>query len=181
MRPIFLTVLLYIITLQLGAQQKYSTRTGTLAFEASVPSFEPVAASNTSASAILDATNGQFAVLGLMKGFRFKVALMEEHFNENYAESDKYPKTTFKGTVESFDVKKLTEKKTAYKVTGDLTLHGKTKNITCTAYLYKKDEVIYMDGSFDAKPGDFNITIPKIVSNKIAETINVTFNFQLKR
>lgn len=167
--------------LNAGFAQKYATRTGIISFEASVPAFEQVAATNSSVSAILDPSNGQIAALALMNGFRFKVALMEEHFNENYAESDKYPKASFKGTIEGFDVKKLTDKKVAYTVKGDLTLHGKTKNITCTSYLYIKDSVIYMDGSFVTKPGDFNIEIPKIVSNKIADEVHVAFNFQLKQ
>lgn len=64
-----------------------------------------------------------------MKGFRFKVALMEEHFNENYVESDKFPKTTFKGKIEDFDISKLSPTAKVFKLSGDLTLHGKTKKL----------------------------------------------------
>ena len=70
------------------SQEKYLTKTGTLVFEASVPSFEEIKATNTNVTAIFNASNGEFATLALVKGFRFKNALMEEHFNESYAESD---------------------------------------------------------------------------------------------
>ena len=93
---IFLFVLVSVNCL---AQSKYLTKTGTVNFEASVPSFEEVKASNNSVTAILNTENGEFAALALVKGFRFKNALMEEHFNENYAESDKYPKAVFRGKI----------------------------------------------------------------------------------
>jgi len=67
--------------------QKMITRTGVIKFEASVPAFEPVAAVNNSVSAILDESTGEFAALTLIKAFKFKAPLMEEHFNENYIES----------------------------------------------------------------------------------------------
>ena len=84
-------------------QEKFATKTGEINFEASVPSFEEVKAENNNVSAVLETGTGNFAALALMKGFRFKVALMEEHFNENYIESSKYPKATFKGKIQDFD------------------------------------------------------------------------------
>ena len=106
------------------AQNKYLTKTGTISFEASVPSFEEVAAKNNSVTAIINTENGEIAALALVKGFRFKNALMEEHFNENYAESDQFPKATFKGTLKDFDLDAI---KASYTIDGELTFHGKTK------------------------------------------------------
>jgi len=102
-------------------QTKYLTKTGSLTFEASVPSFEEVKATNSAVTAIMNEENGEFAALALVKGFRFKNALMEEHFNENYAESDDFPKAIFKG--------KMTRKslKDPALLDGELTFHGKTK------------------------------------------------------
>ena len=93
-------LLIVIAVLSVNAQGKYLTRTGQLDFEASVPAFEEVAAKNSAVTAILNAENGEFAALALVTGFRFKNALMEEHFNEKYAESEKYPKATFKGKLD---------------------------------------------------------------------------------
>ena len=159
--------------------QKYGTKTGTVAFEASVPSFEEVAAQNKSASAILEPATGNMAVLALMRGFNFKVALMEEHFNENYVESDKYPKATFKGKVEGLDVAKLTADAKPYTITGDLTLHGKTVKVSDVAKISKSGNTITVTGSFLVQPKDFAIEIPSLVSKKVADKIEVTYNLSL--
>jgi hypothetical protein len=161
--------------------QKYSTRTGNLKFEASVPSFEEVAAENKTASAVLEASKGDLAVLALMKGFRFKVALMEEHFNENYAESDKYPKASFKGKVEGFDLSKVSGDAKTFTISGELTLHGKTKKITDVAKISKSGDTIIITGSFDVKPADFGIEVPGIVSKKVADKVAITYNLSLTK
>jgi len=161
--------------------QKFATKTGTLKFEASVDSFEEITAENKNTSAVLESSSGEIAVLSLMKGFRFKVALMEEHFNENYVESDKFPKTTFKGKIEDFDISKLSPTAKVFKLSGDLTLHGKTKKITTTAKISKSGEKITLIGNFDVKPEDFDIEIPKIVSKKVADKVSITYNFSLQK
>ena len=143
------------------AQGRYVTKTGEINFEASVPSFEEVKAKNSNVSAILNSVNGEFAALALMKGFRFKVALMEEHFNENYIESSKFPK--------------------AYTVAGTITMHGVDKLIEVPAIIFIVDNVISMKLRFTLRPEDFNIEIPKIVSSKIAEEIDVLANFSLRK
>jgi len=171
---------LFIGIAQLPAE-KFTTKSGSLKFEASVASFEEVAAENKNTSAVLETSTGEIAVLALMKGFRFKVALMEEHFNENYVESDKYPKSTFKGKIEDFDASKLSSSVKVFKISGDLTLHGKTKKITTTAKILKSGDKISVIGNFDVKPEDFAIEIPKIVSKKVADMINVTFNLSLSK
>ena len=89
------------------SQEKYLTKSGVLNFEASVEAFEEIKASNSNVTAIFNAANGQIAALALVKGFRFKNALMEEHFNENYAESDLYPKAIFKGELVGFSLDPL--------------------------------------------------------------------------
>lgn len=161
--------------------QKFTTKTGSLKFEASVASFEEVAAENKNTSAVLETSSGEIAVLALMKGFRFKVALMEEHFNENYVESDKYPKASFKGKIEDFDVSKLSSSAKVFKISGDLTLHGKTKKISSAAKISKSGDKIIIAGNFDVKPEDFAIEIPKIVSKKVADVIQVSFNLSLSK
>lgn len=160
--------------------QKYKTRTGTIAFEASVPSFEEVAASNKQASAILDTDAGTIAVLALMKGFRFKVALMEEHFNENYVDSDTYPKASFKGKIVDFKPESLKSTATTYTIAGQLTLHGVTQPITSKATVSKEGDTLLVKGSFTVKPEDFKIDIPGIVSEKIAKAIRVNYELPLK-
>jgi hypothetical protein len=158
--------------------QKMITRTGQIKFEASAPSFEPVAAVNNSVSAILDKSNGEFAVLALVKAFKFKIPLMEEHFNENYMESSLYPKATFKGKIISFDASKLAISQ-KYDLEGDLTIHGITKKIKTKISLTLKDGKLYISNNFTVKAQDFNIKIPSIVKSKVSEDVNITLDLVL--
>ncbi|MFH6769838.1 YceI family protein [Gaetbulibacter aquiaggeris] len=174
--------LLFIIAfigLNSFCQSKYITKTGAVGFEASVPSFEEVSANTNTVTSILNIESGEFATLILVKGFRFKNALMEEHFNENYAESDKYPKATFKGIIEDFSYDNISSQR-EFQLNGELYFHGKTKklkNIKVT--LIKNSEGIKLSGNFTVKSSDFDIVIPKIVSNKVSEMVNISFNFNL--
>ncbi|OIQ17693.1 MAG: hypothetical protein BM557_08375 [Flavobacterium sp. MedPE-SWcel] len=174
-------LLLVVLLPALFYGQKYITRTGSLKFEASVPAFEEVAAENKSVSAALNASNGDMAVLALMKGFRFKVALMEEHFNESYAETDKYPKATFKGKIVDLDVTKLSEKPQKLTIKGELTLHGKTKQITDVANVSMSKEGVIITGDFTVKPADFDIKIPRVVRKKVADTVSIYYNLSLSK
>ncbi|WP_303316004.1 YceI family protein [Flavivirga abyssicola] len=171
------------ISLNCLAQNKYLTKIGQVNFEASVPSFEEIKANNNTVTAILNSENGEFATLVLVKGFRFKNALMEEHFNENYAESDTYPKATFKGKIVSFSFNELSETPKVFKINGTLTFHGKTNQLENMPLEISKsgEGNIIVSGTFTANPADYDIKIPKVVRNKIAESIEVLFNFQLKK
>ncbi len=161
-------------------QEKKLTKTGTITFEASVPSFEEVKAKNTAVTCILNTTNGEIAALALMKGFRFKIALMEEHFNENYIESSKYPKATFKGKIKNFDVSKVNSTSNDYTINGKLELHGKSKDITTIAKIKKIGNDIEIKTAFSVNASDFDIKIPSVVSKKVAKKVDIDCNFLLK-
>lgn len=180
MRKILLA--LSVIALLAGTsfgQPKLKTKSGNITFEASVPSFEEVKASNENVSAILNTETGEFAALALMKGFRFKVALMEEHFNENYVESSTYPKSVFKGTISNFDSTELDDSPGQYEIKGSVTLHGVSREIVAPVKLWKENGSIMLSTTFSLKPSDFNIKIPAVVSKKIAEDVHVEAKFSL--
>lgn len=161
-------------------QTKYITKTGTVSFEASVPSFEEVSANTNTVTSILNIENGEFATLILVKGFRFKNALMEEHFNENYAESDKYPKATFKGIIKDFSSNVISSQK-EFQLIGELYFHGKTKKMEdIQVTIIRDSDAIKMSGNFEVKSSDFDIKIPQIVKNKISEEIKIFFQFKLQ-
>lgn len=173
-------LLLTLIGLSTTAQSRYLTKTGLLSFEASVPSFEEVVAKNNAVTAILNTENGEFAALALVKAFRFKNALMEEHFNENYAESDDYPKAIFKGKLDGFDFTKLNQLDTEMFIDGSLTFHGVTKDLKSIPLTLKLvDDKIILSGSFKVMVSDFKIDIPKIVKSKLSNEVSVVFNFEL--
>lgn len=173
-----LFIFLFIISGAVFSQGKFITKKGVISFEASVPSFEEVKAKNATVTAILNTDNGEIAALALVKGFRFKNALMEEHFNENYIESDDYPKATFKGILVDFDLENLQKE---YIIKGKLSLHGKSKEIQTKGILSKDGDTISISATFITKPEDFNIKIPSIVSKKIADDISVSLNFLLTK
>ncbi len=173
-------LLLFIFTISFNyAQERFATKSGMINFEASVPSFEEVKATHNSVSAILK-SNGDFASLALVRGFRFKVALMEEHFNESYIESSKYPKATFSGKIKDFNSSELSGVQKDYVLLGTVSMHGKEKKIETTVNLKEIENIIYLTTSFTLRPEDFNIEIPSIVSNKIAEEINISTYFELR-
>ena len=176
---LFVIIFLSSIFSIVNAQEKFITKSGEINFEASVPSFEEVKATHNSVSAIIK-SNGEFASLALIKGFRFKVALMEEHFNENYAESSTYPKATFKGKVKDFDISELSTDHKEYVVSGTVNMHGVDKNIETKAFIRKVGDNLFLDTQFVLKPEDFNIDIPSVVSSKIAEEIHVSASFEFK-
>jgi hypothetical protein len=160
--------------------QKMITRTGEIKFEASMPAFEEIAGTNNTVSCILDTSTGDFAALALVKAFKFKSPLMEEHFNENYMESSKFPKATFKGKIANFDAKKLSSSKSSYDLEGDLTIHGVTKKIKTKLNIVMNGGKITATSSISVKPQDYNIEIPSLVKDKIAENVKVSMNFVLE-
>ncbi len=179
MKKIFLSLLIAATTTAF-AQTKMVTKTGKVTFEASVPAFEEVKAKNESATVVLNPATGEIASLSLIKAFRFKVALMEEHFNENYMESDTYPKATFKGKIENFDVSKLTATAQTFTIKGKMEMHGKTKDISIPASIRKTADGIEIDSNFTLNTDDYGIDIPSVVSKKVSKKVAVKLDATLK-
>ncbi|MEP7144590.1 MAG: YceI family protein [Ferruginibacter sp.] len=156
--------------------QKYYTKNGNISFF-STTNLENISADNNQVVSVLNAQNGELQFSVLIKGFHFKKALMEEHFNENYLESDKFPKATFKGNIT--DIAKINftaDGSYNTTVTGDLTIHGVTQKVSSNGVITVKAGKINATAKFKAKPSDYNISIPKLVKDNIAETIEVTVN-----
>jgi polyisoprenoid-binding protein YceI len=161
------------------AQEKLSTKNGQVTFEASVPSFEEIKATTKTASCIINTVNGEFASLILIKSFRFKVALMEEHFNENYLESDNFPKATLKGKLLNFEVKKLTENFQIFTLDGKLDMHGNIVLVKIPVKIKKIKDSIEISANFKVNTTDFDIKIPAAVSKKVAKEVDVAVNYSL--
>jgi hypothetical protein len=151
--------------------QTYMTRNGLIGFYSKMP-LEDIKAENNQVYAVIDAGKKNIAFTLLVKGFLFEKALMQEHFNENYIESDKYPKAVFTGAYTG-DVP--TGKDGVYNVTvkGSLTMHGVTKPLEAPATIEVKGGKLLGRSSFKLKPEDYNITIPSVVRDKIAKEMSV--------
>jgi hypothetical protein len=172
---ITLMVFAAAITTTAGAQKVY-TKNGNISFF-SKASLENIEASNNQVMSILNTQNGELQFSVLIKAFHFDKALMEEHFNENYLESNKFPKATFKGTIG--DLSKVNfSADGVYPVTvsGDLTIHGVTKKVTTTGSVTVKGGKINADSKFMVKLADYGVSIPKLVKDNIAETVEVKVN-----
>ena len=165
----------------LMAQDKYFTKSGSINF-VSKGAIETIQANHRSVTCVLDSKTGalQFAVL--MKGFEFKKALMQEHFNENYMESDKLPRADYKGSVA--DIASVNfDKDGTYKVStkGKLTIHGVARDVTVPATITVKGGKAEVSAKFIVKPKDYNIAIPSIVEDKIAKEVEVNVNSILEK
>ncbi len=151
-------------------------------FHAGTP-LEDIDAKSTKAKGLLKTSNGEFAFVVANRTFHFKRSLMEEHFNENYMESDKYPVSTFKGKILNFDEIDLTKDGTyQVKAKGVLSIHGVEKEREIEGTLVIKDGKVHIESNFIVKLEDHKIKIPKVVTEKIAEEVKVIVNayFNLK-
>ncbi len=172
---IFYSVLLFFCTA--FSQNKIATNLGTILFEASIPSFEEVKANNNSVSCILNTATGEISSLAFIREFHFKMSLMEEHFNANYLESHKYPKATFKGIIQGFNLAIIGDFPKEFKLTGVLSMHGKSKVINTIAMIQKKENGLQITSNFKVNSKDFRIKIPNIIQYKIDETVTIKTDF----
>ena len=156
--------------------QLYFTKNGRISFF-SKTSLENISADNNQVISVFNIETGlvQFSLLN--NAFYFPKAKMQEDFNENYMETDKYPKSTFKGIVTDIGtINFLTDGNYKMHVKGDIMIHGVTKNITATGTLIIKNGNISATTSFRVLVTDYQIKIPTIVTDKIAKEIEVTVN-----
>lgn len=164
-----------------GAQQRWSTRQGTISFEASVPSFEEVKATSTAASCTLDSRTSHMQASVRMRSFAFKRDLMKQHFNDHYVESDHYPRAVLKGTLEGINPETVSSSPRPAIVRGKLTIHGKTRKVTIPVQVTRQGEAIRITSSFNIKLSDYHIAVPSLVRSKIAETVRIDAAFDLHR
>lgn len=177
MRPAFFFALIgaLLCTTDVVAQ-RYMTRDGTIRFYSETP-VEDIEAVNNQVSTAIDLDKGEIVFSLLMKAFTFEKALMQEHFNEKYVESDKFPKATFKGKIEDAADLELNDAPQEVSIKGALTIHGVTRDITITATLALTNQKnIVGKAVFDIAPADYDIKIPAAVRDNIAKQIQVTVN-----
>jgi hypothetical protein len=168
-----LFILLSVGLFQVAGAQKYISKTGHIWIYSYTP-MEEIEGHNRQVVSILDPVSGDLQYTLLVKSFEFRVALMQEHFNENYMESDKLPKSSFKGKITNLN--KIDFKKDGIypaEVSGELTIHGVANPVSTTGTIEVKGPSITARAKFTVSPKDYNIIIPSLVENKIAKTIDV--------
>jgi polyisoprenoid-binding protein YceI len=162
-----------------SAQDRYFTKTGRIEFVSKAP-LEDIEAQNKTVTAVLDTKTGALQFSVQMKSFEFEKALMQQHFNENYVESDKYPKAEFRGVVTN-NASVNYSKNGSYPVTvkGKLSLHNVTKDVEVPGTVKVDDGKIEAVSTFTILLSDYKIAIPSPVKNKIANNIKIVVDTKL--
>ena len=178
-RVSFAIALILISANILMAQDKIFTKTGTINFDAS-GEMETIAAVNKKATCVVDTKTGAMEFAVLMKAFTFEKALMEEHFNENYIESDTYPKSTFKGKIDNLSAINFAADGTyTANISGDLTIHGVTKATTAKGTFTVKGGKVTGASKFKVLLSDYNISIPAVVAKNINKEATISVDVSL--
>ncbi len=173
-RPALLVFML-AACLRLQAQEKFIARQGQVSFF-SYTSVENIKAENNQVLSIIDLSSGEIAVSMLMNAFIFEKALMREHFNESYIESDLYPKATFEGKISDFDPNLDGEQTKIIK--GTFSMHGTTNTLEIKTKIERVEGKYILSGTFETMVKDYNINIPPLLEGNIAKTISVDFRFE---
>ncbi|QEC41808.1 YceI family protein [Pseudobacter ginsenosidimutans] len=169
---ISLLLLYLVLTGSVFSQGKFFTRTGQISFS-SKGILETIKAQNKTVTCVLDAQTGQIQFSVMMRGFEFKKALMQEHFNENYVESDKYPTAEFKGQINSPLPDLSKDGSYPVKVKGKMTIHGITQELATDGTLTVQQGAMKADATFTILLSDYKIRIPSIVKNNLSNTVSI--------
>jgi polyisoprenoid-binding protein YceI len=154
--------------------QRIYTKNGSISFFSKSP-LEDITAENNEVTSVINQPTGEIQFSVLIRSFRFKKSLMEQHFNESYLESGKFPKALFKGRIDNISSVNFGADGT-YPVTvsGDLTIHGVTNKVSANGEIFVKNAVVSAQSNFNITLADYKITIPSVVKNNIAKTIAIT-------
>ncbi|MBM3431408.1 MAG: YceI family protein [Bacteroidetes bacterium] len=165
-----------------ASAQKYFTKNGTISFDATASgSPENITADNRTVTCVVDGSNGNIQFKSTMKAFTFERALMQEHFNENYVESDKYPEAVFKGVITNVSTISF-GKDGSYPATvkGKLTLHGVEKEVESAGTIIVAKGKVTAKANFNVLLSDYNIKVPSVVADKVSNTAKIAVNCGLE-
>jgi polyisoprenoid-binding protein YceI len=173
-RVMILALYLVLISGFLFGQGKYLTNQGKIAFY-SHTAIEDIKAENQEVAGVIDAASGEVSIIVKMTSFQFAKKMMQEHFNENYVESEKYPKATFNGIIlNNSEVDYSSKGVTEVRVEGDMTIHGKTIKVSAEGSIEVISGGIIARTKFLLNPEDYDIRIPRVVRGNIAESLEIT-------
>lgn len=173
------TLIITFLLLSIGcsyAQETYFTRSGQIYFISKTDAID-IDATNNQVASFFDIETGKIQFAVLIKSFEFTLATAKEHFNEEYMESDKFPKAIFKGEIIDYDKNKLLANNT-YQiiVKGEITIKGITKNIEVAGQITIQNNQVLASSDFKLSIDDFGIKVPKLVEHRVARQILVKVN-----
>jgi hypothetical protein len=157
--------------------QKYKTEQTFVSFY-SHAAIEDITAENKKTAGVFDPVTGDVAFSIPIKEFQFAKSLMQEHFNEKYMDTEKYPKSTFQGKIANYDANASGPQNVNAK--GKLSIHGETREVEIPGTIEKNGDKLMMKSKFIVKLADHKITIPQLLWQNIAEQVEVTLDFTFK-
>jgi polyisoprenoid-binding protein YceI len=169
-------IIIFLLLANVAVAQKFTVEKSTVVFFSDAL-IEDITATNKKASGIFNSDNGDIVFSIPVNAFKFAKALMQEHFNEKYMESDKFPKATFQGKISGYEKSNNSQSATA---TGKLTIHGVTKDVEIPGTITKQGDKLQLNTKFVVKLADYNIAIPQLLLQNIAEQVEVTAEFAFK-
>ncbi len=182
LKKMFFLAAFAALTLGSAQAQKLFTRDGKVYFNAtSEGSPEKIEAAHTAGTFVLDQASGKLEMAVLIKGFYFERALMQEHFNENYMESSKFPKASFKGQLDKLTDVNFTKDGT-YKTTvsGEMTIHGVTQKTSTPVTITVQGGAVKAEANFYVVLKDYQVDIPSVVADKVAKQATISVSVDLK-
>ena len=179
MKKILFALILILLASVTQAQNRFYTKNAKIDFFSETP-LEDIEAKNKSAVAVFDPKSGNLQFSLLIKGFEFKNEEMQDHFNEDYLESDKFPKAEFKGQIVNNASVNYTKPGTYnVQVKGLMTIHGVTKEVQSNGTIKVDTDGLKANSTFNIAMADYGIKISKLVRDKIAKTVKVTVDAKL--
>ena len=173
MKKILFSLAVLAFTLGTADAQKYFTRSGKISFYSDAP-MEKIEGKNNSATSVIDTESGKMEFAVLIKGFQFDKSLMQDHFNENYMESSKYPKAVFKGEITNLDeVNFKQDGEYVANINGELTIHGVTQPKEVAGTFIVKNGQIKGASTFEIAIADYQIEVPGLVRDNIAKNVSI--------
>lgn len=166
-------IVLLLCFIQLRAQDKFYTKSGKISFFSSTP-MENINAINKSAVCLLNTKTGDLQFAVLLKGFEFKKALMQEDFNKDYVESDKFPKSEFTGQIINSTINYSSNGTYPVTVKGKLSIHGVTKDIETTGNIDVKDGKLRLSSVFNILIADYQVKVPRMYLDNISKSLKIT-------
>tara|TARA_B100000131_G_C18079073_1_gene597535 strand:- start:843 stop:1379 length:537 start_codon:yes stop_codon:yes gene_type:complete len=173
-------IILLFLFIPLIGRDLYFTRSGKVSFFSSTPIYD-ISAVNNQMTCVLDLETGSVSFRIPILGFNFPNGLMQEHFNENYMESDLYPNASFKGKINDWSKLKLSDKPQEVILNGTMTIHGVSNVVSEKGKISMKNNDLIGSSNFLIAVADYNIQIPKLVRDKIAKIVSVDTELILKK
>ena len=172
-------IFLLLICFNSSAQQ-YIGNNGIISFFSEAP-MEDIKAINSKVSSVYDSNTNEIVFQLRIQDFIFPKKLMQEHFNENYLESEKYPNALFNGSINNWKEIVITNQPQEVSISGEMTIHGVTNFIKETGVIYKNNNKVNGNATFRIQLEDYDVKIPKILIKNIAESVEIKMNLELKK